>query len=231
MTELIKPGYTLDELPNNIRARREKCGISNSDLADLCDVTPGTVNAWETKHSTIKLGFALKIAGYLECTTEVLFPQAPASYFEALRQYDTTVDNTANNIAKIRDSRNLTLEALAQQLSTSITTIHNLETGVIPLSRQWGDKLGKALNCDPEDLRNENTPPFFEAKEPERMPNTVRERRQAAGFTLKALSDNSGVPVKNIHELEAYEKPVSPDELKMLAKALSCQVGDLLYPH
>jgi putative transcriptional regulator len=58
---------------NNVRAHREKKGITQQELADAVSVSRQTVIAIEKGNYTPSVGLALKLATYFTTSVETLF--------------------------------------------------------------------------------------------------------------------------------------------------------------
>jgi len=71
--EDIKPGYRLDELPNNIRKFRETKGLSAAGLAVALGVARSTISVWEMQRRRLGPDVETKIASVLGEMVETLF--------------------------------------------------------------------------------------------------------------------------------------------------------------
>jgi transcriptional regulator with XRE-family HTH domain len=70
-----------------------------------------------------------------------------------MRQYD-------NNIAKLRQARGLSLEALAELVNSNRQTVHDVEIGRTGLTLAWMRRLAPALGCAPADLLLDDDKPY-----------------------------------------------------------------------
>ncbi|MFB6074559.1 MAG: helix-turn-helix transcriptional regulator [Haloarculaceae archaeon] len=61
---------------NDLRARRERAGLSQADLAAAVGVTRQTINAIERDRYDPSLELAFELAAYFECRIEDLFDPA-----------------------------------------------------------------------------------------------------------------------------------------------------------
>lgn len=71
----------------------------------------------------------------------------------------------ANRIREIRQSRNMSLQRVADQVGTTRTQIMRLETGERRLTDTWMYRLGRALDCHPAEFLV-NSAPEYPLKDP-----------------------------------------------------------------
>jgi transcriptional regulator with XRE-family HTH domain len=58
-------------------------------------------------------------------------------------------------------------------------------------------------------------------------PNSLRQRRESAGFTQIQLVVESGIGLSTINRLENHPLPTRPETARRLAAALECQVEEI----
>ncbi|MFB6126845.1 MAG: helix-turn-helix transcriptional regulator [Halolamina sp.] len=60
-------------MKNELRQRREECGMSQADLAEAVGVTRQTINSIERGRYDPSLELAFELARFFECRVEALF--------------------------------------------------------------------------------------------------------------------------------------------------------------
>ncbi|MCM1053009.1 MAG: transcriptional regulator [Ruminococcus sp.] len=140
---------------------REEAGLKQKDLAQAMKVTKGSYSMWECGSDTIPLRRLNEFCNYFDVSIDyVVGLNDKRKYANATP--DIKLKITGDNLKKIRNKKNLTQTAIANELSINQPTWNRYENSrtliltvvLIELAQKYHYSIDKILGKDKEEDKN-----------------------------------------------------------------------------
>lgn len=188
-----------------IKDVRDELDLSQSDLADKLDVSPGTVSNWETGKSQPDSETLEEIQGLEEQDEKEDAEQEE----EDTDEEDTTPDST-RIIQYIRDRFDITQQDLADLLDVTPATIGSWERGD---TSPQGDNKDRLL--DLKDKSEEQIQDMLGQEEEEETLD-IRSIREDHSLTRSGFAEQVGVSVQTVYNWEQGQTEPGPENLEKI---------------
>jgi DNA-binding transcriptional regulator YiaG len=179
---------------------RGELDMSQSDLADRLDVSPGTVSNWETGKSQPDPDTVEKIKALGEQEEDEDTEQDK----EDTDEEETTPDST-RILQYIRERFDLTQQELADLLDVTSATVGSWERGD---TTPQGDNKDRIL-----DLKDKSKEELQDELEQEESVD-IRSIREELGLTRSKFADKVGVSVQTVYNWEQGQTEPGPENLE-----------------
>ena len=194
--------------PAGLKHLREGFDLTQQELAQLLEVSPVTVTAWETGKSRPRQVNLTQIAAVREKTQ---------AQVDAALKRQPVPDVSAADVKRLRKALDLTQTALAELVGVSAAAVTAWETGKTTPSRENRRSLG-ALTQKPRaeidaTLSRSGVVP---AREAVLSAEEVRRIREAAGLSQRDLARKLGVSVNSVSNWETGRTEPRRSSIKQL---------------
>ncbi len=160
------------------------------------------------------------------------------------------MDNASNKISLIRSHTKLSLSEFGKRVGISAMTVSRIEKGESIPRVETIDNICRAFNLSEEyfeehvpaadieqyisstisDLRDDVKNPYdAESEVAKKRGDRLREIRNERGYSIKQLSEASGVRASLISNIEHHDKNLTEKQGRKLAEALEVGIDWLLY--
>ena len=151
--------------PNQIRMYRRLRGRSMQELADHLGVSLSAISKIEKGYRRVDQEQLVRVAEFLDCPLQDLFVNEQNSQQEVVQSWRREQErrNKINEksglktlgagLRQIRNEKNLTLIEVAEGADMTLSVYHRIEMGQREVSDKEFKNISKAINMDPEVLR------------------------------------------------------------------------------
>ncbi len=177
-----------------LKSLREQFDLTQQELAQLLQVSPVTVTAWETGKSCPRRSNLAQIAAMREADQEEID--------EALGRQPVP-DISGIDVKRLRRRLGLTQNALAELIGVSAAAVTSWETGKTIPSRDNRRALAELSEKPLSEVEEELTRSGIMLPHEEAMsPEEIRQIRTAAGLSQRELAKEIGVSVNSVSNWE-----------------------------
>ncbi len=153
--------------PNQIRMYRRLRGRSMQELADHLSVSLSAISKIEKGYRRVDQEQLVRVAEFLDCPLQDLFVNEQNSQAEVVQSWRREQErrNKINEksglktlgagLRQIRNEKNLTLIEVAESADMTLSVYHRIEMGQREVSDKEFKNIAKALNMEPEALKEE----------------------------------------------------------------------------
>ncbi len=151
--------------PNQIRMYRRLRGRSMQELADHLGVSLSAISKIEKGYRRVDQEQLVRVAEFLDCPLQDLFVNEQNSQQEIVQAWrreqerrnkineKTGLKTLGAGLRQIRNEKNLTLIEVAESADMTLSVYHRIEMGQREVSDKEFKNIAKALNMEPEALR------------------------------------------------------------------------------
>lgn len=151
--------------PNQIRMYRRLRGRSMQELADHLGVSLSAISKIEKGYRRVDQEQLVRVAEFLDCPLQDLFVNEQNSQQEVVQSWRREQErrNKINEksglktlgagLRQIRNEKNLTLIEVAESADMTLSVYHRIEMGQREVSDKEFKNISKAINMEPEVLR------------------------------------------------------------------------------
>ena len=138
------------EIGERIKLRRKQLNMSQSDLADKLNLkNRSTVTRYEQGDKTFKQSQIIALAEALNTTPSYLMGWEDEKETNGKH---SIYDDIGNNLKQLRESRNISTEEMANEISISVEDLKKYESGLIQIPIETLEKIAKYFNVEIDDL-------------------------------------------------------------------------------
>ena len=153
--------------PNQIRMYRRLRGRSMQELADHLNVSLSAISKIEKGYGRVDQEQLVRVAEFLDCPLQDLFVNEQNSQQEIVQSWRREQErrNKINEksglktlgagLRQIRNEKNLTLIEVAESADMTLSVYHRIEMGQREVSDKEFKNIAKALDMQPEELKDE----------------------------------------------------------------------------
>ena len=204
----------------DIKAARERAGMSRTELAMRVGVTESTIYRYETGRAKPKTGCMARIAEALRTTGS-----HPAPALRAKKCFKPG-KSRGETLLNAREAAGLARTELATRIGVTETTLIRYENDLLLPSLKTLRRMANAFGMAADELER-----MLKGGKPEIrhvIGENIREARQAAGMTLAELGKHTAISSASIQRYEkGIVKKPDPDVLRQIAAALDVTVESL----
>lgn len=131
-----------------IRAQREACGLTTTELARLLDLDEEIILQWESGEFEPTISMLIPLASVLGCDPLSLLDEKDSASAIRVNSADLQEESIGARIESARKKLGLTESDLARMLHTYSDPINDWECGICDVPADQIVPLASALNCD-----------------------------------------------------------------------------------
>jgi len=183
-----------------LRSIRRRFDLTQQELAELLEVSPVTVTAWETGKSRPRKANLAQVVTLREMDQ--------AQVDKALGRESVPQVVRPDQLKKLRDRLDLTQAELAGLIGVSVASVTSWETGKTTPSRRMRRKIGEVrgmAGAEVDERLGRGGPgrPRGAPEGPPLRPDEIRHIRLHAGLSQRRMAQKLGVSVNTISNWEA----------------------------
>ncbi|MCV0731491.1 helix-turn-helix domain-containing protein [Escherichia coli] len=136
------------ETNSRIRAQREACGLTTTELARLLDLDEEIILQWESGEFEPTISMLIPLANVLGCDPLSLLNQKDGATAVRVNTPEVHVESIGDRIRIARKKLGLTEADLARMIHTYSDPVSDWECGTCEVPADQIVPLASALNCD-----------------------------------------------------------------------------------
>ncbi|EPJ0139846.1 TPA: helix-turn-helix domain-containing protein [Escherichia coli] len=131
-----------------IRAQREACGLTTTELARLLDLDEEIILQWESGEFEPTISMLIPLANVLGCDPLSLLSENNTAVPVRVNAPEAHMESIGTRIKSARKKLGLTESDLARMINTYSDPINDWECGICEVPADQIVPLASALNCD-----------------------------------------------------------------------------------